>query len=213
MPAGNRVNVSDPERVLSAAGGGALFIYGLRRHTPAGIGLAAIGAALFYRGIGGYCHVRQALAEAQREPGLVSVQKAVTISKEPQEAFEFWRNPANLPRFMDHLQSVTVIDDRRAHWIAKAPSGKALEWDTEIVRETNGRLIEWRSVSGADVETSGSVRFSKRQNGRGTKVHLSFRYEPPANGVGAVLSKLFGLSPERQVEQELNKFKQAIEAA
>ncbi len=211
MPAANRVNVSDPERVVSAAGGGALFIYGLRRHDPAGIGLAALGAALFYRGLSRHCHVRQALAE--EEPGLVSVQRAVTISKDPQEAFEYWRNLANLPRFMDHLQSVTIVDDRHAHWIAKGPSGKTLEWDTEIVRETKGRLIEWRSLSGSEVETSGSVRFSKRQNGRGTKVHLSFRYEPPANGLGTVISKFFGSSPERQVERELRKFKEVIEAS
>ncbi len=213
MPAPTRMNVSDPERVASAAGGAALFIYGLRRHDPVGIGLAALGGALFYRGVSGHCHVREAVAEAGREAGLVSVQKAVTISKDPQEAFEFWRNLENLPRFMDHLQSVTVIDGRHAHWIAKGPYGKTLEWDTEIVRETKGRLIEWRSVSGADVETSGSVRFSKRQNGRGTKVHLSFRYEPPANGVATVLSKLFGSRPERRVEQELHKFKTVIEAA
>ncbi|MGI8991301.1 MAG: SRPBCC family protein [Bryobacteraceae bacterium] len=213
-----RVNVGDAERWVSAAGGSALFIYGLRRRDPVGLFLAGLGAALFYSGASGHCHVSEAIGEGARQfrhdPGqaFLSVHKAVTIDKEPHEAFDYWRNPENLPTFMDHLQSVTASDGKRSHWVAKRPLGKAVEWDTEIVRETKNRLIEWRSVSGGDLESSGSVRFSKRENGRGTRVHYSFRYEPPANGVGVIVSKLFGTNPEKQVEQELHKFKKVVEA-
>ncbi|MDQ6663836.1 MAG: SRPBCC family protein [Acidobacteriota bacterium] len=213
-----RVNVSDPERWVSAAGGSALFIYGLRRRDPAGFLLAGLGAALFYRGASGHCQVREAIGhgakQLRHDPGqtFLSIHKAVTIDKQPHEAFDYWRNLANLPRFMDHLHSVTVNDDKHSHWIAKAPLGKTIAWDTEIIRETRGRFIEWRSVSGGEMESSGSVRFSKRQNGRGTKVHYSFRYEPPANSVGLIVSKLFGTNPAKQVQQELHKFKQVIEA-
>ncbi|MDQ2899200.1 MAG: SRPBCC family protein [Acidobacteriota bacterium] len=212
-----RVNVSEPERWVSATGGSALFIYGLKRRDPVGFLLAGLGAALFYRGASGHCHVCEAIGDGAKQfrhdPGqaFLSIHKAVTIDKEPQEAFDYWRNLANLPKFMDHLQSVTVSDDKHSHWVAKSPLGKTVEWDTEIARETRGRLIEWRSVSG-DLESSGSVRFSKRQKGRGTKVHYAFRYEPPANSVGVIVSKLFGTNPAKQVQLELHKFKEVIKA-
>ncbi len=213
-----RVNVSGPERWVSAAGGSALFIYGLRRRDPVGFLLAGLGATLFYRGASGHCHVHEGMRDGAKQfrhdPGqaFLSIHKTVTIDREPQEAFDYWRNLANLPTFMDHLHSVTLNGDKHSHWVAKAPLGKTIEWDTEIVRETKGRLIEWRSVSGGELESSGSVRFSKRQNGRGTKVHYSFRYEPPANNLDMIVSKLFGTNPEKQVQQELQKFKKVIEA-
>jgi len=36
----------------------------------------------------------------------IQVEKSVTIQKTPEELYRFWRNFENLPRFMNHLQSV-----------------------------------------------------------------------------------------------------------
>ena len=55
------VNVGDGERMLSAVAGGAALLYGLGRGALGGWALAALGAALAYRGLTGHCTVYQAL--------------------------------------------------------------------------------------------------------------------------------------------------------
>ena len=74
----------------------------------------------------------------------------------------FWHNFENLPRFMRHLESVTVIGERRSHWKAKAPAGKTVEWDAETTEDRPNELIAWRSTAGADVDNAGTVRFEPR---------------------------------------------------
>ena len=61
---------------------------------------------------------------------------------------------------MDNLESVTVLDSRRSHWVAKGPVGTRVEWDAEIHNEIEDELIAWRSLPGADVDQAGSVHFS-----------------------------------------------------
>src|SRR5690349_13010725 len=52
----NRINVGDKERLLSIVGGGLLTVVGLRQGSLAGLGMAAVGGSLLYRGLTGHCH-------------------------------------------------------------------------------------------------------------------------------------------------------------
>ena len=58
-PAPERVNVSRNERWLSAGLGAALALIGLSRAPLPGLGVAAAGGALMYRGLTGYCPLYQ----------------------------------------------------------------------------------------------------------------------------------------------------------
>ena len=49
-------------------------------------------------------------------PTRVAVRKSITIARPPSEVYAFWHDLENLPRFMEHLESVRVIDDRTSHW-------------------------------------------------------------------------------------------------
>jgi len=135
----------------------------------------------------------------------------VTVNKSPGELYRFWRNFENLPRFMNHLESVKVIDGNRSHWVAKAPLGMTVEWDAVIHNEQENELIAWRSLEGADIPNAGSVRFERAPGGRGTIVKVALEYDPPAGKVGATIAKLFGEEPEQQVEEDLRRFKQVME--
>ena len=74
-------------------------------------------------------------------------------------------------------------------------------------------MIAWRSLAGADVDNAGSVRFMPAPGGRGTEVRVSLKYDPPAGLVGATVAKLFGENPEQQIEADLRRFKQVMEAS
>jgi uncharacterized membrane protein len=150
------------------------------------------------------------LGRAPRERA-VHVRKAITIGRPAEELYQFWRNFENLPRFMRHLESVQVIDERRSHWKAKAPFGRTVEWDAEVTEERPNERLAWRSLEGADVPNYGSVTFEPAPGGRGTTVKVDLRYEPPGGVIGATLAKLFGEEPRQQVQEDLRAFKQLME--
>lgn len=213
------VNVGEVERYASAIGGGALALYGLTRGGLGGVVLALVGGALVYRGATGHCNMYEALGVNTAEnagKGLsanrgVKVEKSITINKSPEELYRFWRNFENLPRFMDHLESVKTMGDKRSHWVAKAPAGTTVEWDAEIFNEKENEMIAWRSLEGADVDNVGSVHFRLAPGGRGTEIKVSLKYDPPGGVVGAAIAKLFGEEPSQQIEEDLRRLKQVME--
>ena len=216
-----RQNVRAPERWVSSIAGGALALYGLSRKTPAGVGLALAGGALLYRGITGHSYLYQAMGinTAENVNPNVSVRgdagfkvdKSITINRSPDELYRFWRDFQNLPRIMNHLESVRDIGGNRSHWVAKAPAGTTVEWDAEIYNEKENELIAWRSLSNADVDNAGSVHFEPATGGRGTVVRVSLKYDPPGGFLGATVARLFGENPEQQIEDDLRRFKQVME--
>ncbi|HET7599559.1 MAG TPA: SRPBCC family protein [Gemmatimonadales bacterium] len=223
-PGDDEVNVGTGERWASAALGAALVAFSLRRHRLRGL-LVPLGTGLVARGISGRCALNRALGRnsARRERVAspvasvaggegVKVERSVMVDRPPEEVFAFWRDFENLPRFMDHLESVTVLDGRRSHWVAKGPAGTRVEWDAEIHNEIPGRLIAWRSLPGADVPNAGSVHFEPVYGGRGTAVRVVLSYEPPAGRAGAAVATLFGEEPSQQVEDDLRRLKQVLEA-
>jgi uncharacterized membrane protein len=140
------------------------------------------------------------------------VTKAITVNRPPEDVYRFWHNFENLPRFMDHLESVQTTGDRRTHWRAKAPAGRTVEWDAEVVDDRPNELIAWRSLDGADVPNSGVVRFRPAPGDRGTEVRVELEYAPPGGAIGATIAKLFGKEPDQQVGADLRHFKQVMEA-
>jgi uncharacterized membrane protein len=141
----------------------------------------------------------------------IHVTQAITIKRPRNEVYGFWHNFENLPRFMAHLESVQVIDERHSHWKANAPAGTTVEWDAETVEDRLNELIAWRSLPDAAVPNSGSVRFKDAPGDRGTEVLVELRYQPPGGKLGALIAKLLGEEPEQQVRGDLRRFKQVME--
>lgn len=136
---------------------------------------------------------------------------SVTVNKPIAEVYSYWRSLENLPLFMEHLESVQVIDSRRSHWKAKAPAGTTVEWDAEITEEKENELLSWRSMPGSTVPNAGTVRFKAAPGGRGTEVHVVMEYDIPGGMLGSVIAKLFREEPGQQVRDDLRHFKQVME--
>ena len=231
---GLKQNVAKPERFVSVAIGAGLVTYGIRRRGPVGLIAALVGATLLRRGATGHCPIYQALgvstgptdavldsrtrddvtsrAATVNARKAVKVEHAVTINVPRAEIYTFWRNFENLPRFMDHLESVRVDNATRSHWTAKAPAGQTVEWDAEIVNEVPDSIIAWKSVGDPDIANAGAVNFSDAPGGRGTVVRVTLDYEPPAGRLGAWLSHVFSEEPDQQVREDLRKLKHLIES-
>ena len=228
------VNVGRTERWLSMLAGGVLAAYGLRRRATPGGAAALAGAALLYRGATGHCDVYHALGvnraeghATERGTGVIAdrgsdtrqklggrrgihVEEAVTINRPIAEVYRFWRNFENLPKFMQHLESVAVRDEGISHWVARGPGGTTVEWDARIINEVDNKVIGWQSLEGSTISTAGSVHFDETP--RGTRVRIHMQYSPPGGKLGAAVAWLFGEEPTIQVREDLRRFKSLLEA-
>jgi uncharacterized membrane protein len=224
-------NVGDAERVLSLLTGSALAVYGLRRRGAGAVGIALVGAELVRRGASGRCMVYEALGVTTADGGRVlphhddvtsraatvnarraiKIERTVTILRPREELYAFWRRFENLPRFMQHLESVTCPDDMHSHWMAKLPHGRTAEWDAEIVNDIEHELIAWKTVGDPDVAHAGSVHFRDAAQNRGTEVRIVFDYEPPGARLIGQVARALGHVPDALAREDLRRFKQLME--
>ena len=158
------------------------------------------------------------LARASRDDGhalprdrSIRVDRTETVSRPREECYRFWRDLENLPRFMAHIASVESIDETHSRWIANGPASIPIEWDAEIINDVPNERIAWRSYRGSTVASAGTVRFENADGG-GTRIHVKMNYRLPGGTVGAALAKLLGEDPETKVEEDLERFKRALEA-
>lgn len=217
-PTSRRVNVGPMERGVSFVTGLAMLSYILKNRPGAKVSvpLGLEAGYMMYRAATGHCMFYQMMEINRSEEGNrgIEVKRAITVNKPRDELFRIWRNLENLPRFMKHLQRVDVDeakDDGRSHWVAKAPFGREVEWDAEIVEERENEFIAWRSLPGSAVDSMGSVEFTDAPAGRGTIVNVSMQYNPPAGSMGAAVAKILGEEPGQQVRDDLRHFKQMME--
>jgi len=149
------------------------------------------------------------LAADRDEDTLIT--KTVTINRDRHALYAFWRDFRNLPLFMENIESVTSVDGNRSHWTVRAPADTTVEWDSVIVEDIPGQLIEWRSVDKSSIKNSGRIEFRDSGNGRGTWVSAVIAYDPPAGKVGKAIATLFGREPKLQARRDLRRFKQLME--
>jgi uncharacterized membrane protein len=140
------------------------------------------------------------------------VDQAMTFNLPAAELYAFWRRLDNLPRFMRHLESVDVIDDRRSRWVAVGPAGTRVEWEAEIINDIPNERIGWRSLPESTVDNAGSVQFRPLNGGRGTMVIVEMKYDPPAGKAGAAVARLFGRDAATEVREDLLRLKMLLES-
>ena len=153
----------------------------------------------------------ETVANEKMDRGIVRTKRSITVNCPVEEAYELWHNFENLPRFMRHLESVTVMDDRRSHWVAKAPGGKRVEWDAETTEDRPNELIAWRSLADADLISAGSVKFTPLVRG-GTEVTVTMQAAPPGGKAGAAAAWILGRGASTELNEDLRRLKQLFEA-
>jgi len=221
MTAGRSTNVGRTERWISGVAGALLLSYGLHRRRYRAV-LAPLGVGLIGRAVSGRSLLNRALgrntatgartspvASLERGEG-TRIDRTTIIARAAPDLYRFWRRLDNLPRFMDNLESVTVLDHRRSHWVAKGPLGSRVEWDAEVHNEIPNELIAWRSLPGSEVDQAGSVHFTPIEEG--TEVRVVLRYAAPAGKLGDALTRVLGDDPSQQIADDLRRLKQVMEA-
>jgi uncharacterized membrane protein len=209
-------NVAEVERVVSLLGGAYLVLRGMRQGRFLGLGMAALGGGLLFRGATGRCKLYQALgintvtSKGDAYSGR-AFEQVVQIERSPEELYQVWRDLTNYPRFSAVINSVEPLSAGKSHWEMKGPWGLTLAWDAEITHDEPNRVIAWRTVEGSPITHAGSVRFLPSPDARGTQVHWRQSFDPPLGTVGDVAYQLLRWLPSSQAADDLNRFKRWVE--
>lgn len=139
------------------------------------------------------------------------VGRTVTIAKPRSELYRVWRDFTGFPAFMENVESIEKIDDRRSRWTVEGPGGTPIRFVSRIVEDRPDETIAWESEDDASVANSGRVTFRDAPGGRGTEVELTITYDPPGGAVGALVAKMFQREPNIQARRDLKRFKQLME--
>jgi len=215
-----RTNVGELERIASAAVGGWLVYYAVRKRSLSSVVSGVIGADLLYRGISGHCGLYEATGLSTANTGKSgieisadspSVEKSITIGRSRDELYDFWRNDQNLARIHGHFAEVTPVDHKTTHWRAKVPLRQSFEWDSVLTVEEPGEQISWMSLPGTHFPNEGTITFRPAPGGRGTEVKLTQRFEPPLSPVSSAIAKVFRFLPAAITDKALRRFKSLVE--
>jgi ribosome-associated toxin RatA of RatAB toxin-antitoxin module len=134
-----------------------------------------------------------------------TVEKSIEVNVPVRTAYDQWSQFEEFPRFMEGVEEVRQLDDKRLHWRAQI-AGKQEEWDAEIIEQVPDQRIVWRSTSGA--QNDGTVTFEPIDANR-TRVMLRLDYHPQSfmEKAGDALGFV-----STRVEGNLKRFKEFIES-
>ncbi|HEU5344275.1 MAG TPA: SRPBCC family protein [Ktedonobacterales bacterium] len=135
---------------------------------------------------------------------MAKAEHSVEVHAPIRQVYDQWTQFEQFPNFMEGVEQVTQLDNKRLHWKARV-GGKEQEWDAEITEQLPDQRIAWRSISGDP--NAGVVTFH-RLSDTTTQVMLQLEYEPQGavEKAGSALGFL-----DREVKTDLERFKGLIE--
>jgi len=136
---------------------------------------------------------------------------AVTIMRPVLDLYQVWRELTDLPRFIDRLEFVQVLDEKRSRWSITGARGRRFTWEAEVINEEPGALLAWKTVGEPAIPNAGSIRFRELAHGRGTEVKVSLEYLPPGRALGEAIARALGQDARARVHEALHRFRQLME--
>jgi uncharacterized membrane protein len=132
-------------------------------------------------------------------------EESIEVDVPVSTAYNQWTQFEEFPQFMEHVEEVVQLDDKRLHWKAKI-AGKTVEWDAEITDQTPDTRIAWRSVNGP--KNGGAVLFTPIDANR---TGVTVRMDVYPEGIAESLASAFGILAG-QIKGDLNRFKDFVES-
>ncbi|HLN97535.1 MAG TPA: SRPBCC family protein [Pyrinomonadaceae bacterium] len=203
-----KTNWSPTTRLMAAAAGSALMIYGARRRGLIGSAVSSAGLGILMRGLTNF--------ETDRLLGLyegrkvIDIQKTIDIGAPVDRVFTYWSHPENFPEFMTHVVEVRRIGDGLYRWSVGGPAGLTVHWDAQITDLEFNKLLAWKSLPGSMVGQRGVTRFTSNPDGS-TRIDVKMSYNPPAGALGHAIAELFGVDPKQEMDDDLMRMKSFLE--
>ncbi|HEV8615089.1 MAG TPA: SRPBCC family protein [Methylomirabilota bacterium] len=180
------------------------------RRRPTGVETILDNAWLILGVIAGAAAAAWMIQRSMAAAREIHVRRGITIEAPIDRVWEFWSRFENFPRFMSHVREVRSMGGERSHWVVDGPAGTPVEWDAVTTVMRPHEMIAWRTVQGALVEHSGTVRFT-RLGENATHVEVALGYRPLGGSLGHDVATIFGADPESQIDEDLRRLKSQLE--
>ncbi len=136
---------------------------------------------------------------------MTTYEKSIDVAVPVRTAYDQWTQFESFPSFMEGVNWVRQLDDRRTQWMTSI-GGVEREFEAEITEQHPDERVAWRSTSGP--QHSGVVTFH-RIDDQTTRVHLQLELEP--EGVTEHIGAATGVVGHR-ITGDLGRFKEFIES-
>ena len=133
-----------------------------------------------------------------------NIEQSVDVNVPVRTAYNQWTQFEAFPRFMEGVEEIRQLDDKRLHWRANV-GGKEKEWDAVITEQIPDQRIAWKNTTGA--QNAGVVTFHHISD-KTTRVMLQLEYDP--EGIIENVGDTIGVVSSR-VKRDLERFKEYIE--
>jgi uncharacterized membrane protein len=133
----------------------------------------------------------------------------VVIHRPVQEVYRFYRDFANLPRFLGDVVAVEQVADKTYRWAVAGPFGTRIPLTVTITEERVDRLVRYQT-SGPLPHGRWELSFAPESDASGTRVREQLVI--PLGVMGRAVLALIGKFPHREVEANLTRLKQVLEA-
>ncbi|HEX2251881.1 MAG TPA: SRPBCC family protein [Thermoanaerobaculia bacterium] len=206
---------SDRENLIRAGAAALLGLAWRQRSIAAFGGASAAAIPLLVRAATGHWPAAgggTAVAGARSTRRPISVHAVLSVRRSPEEVYAAWRDLPRLPEILRHVHQVEDLGQRRSRWSATSPVGKRVQWTAEITEDDPGRRLAWRSTADSEVRHHGSLELEPGPPDRGTRVVVRFEIDPPGALAGRAAAPLLEPLTEREVREDLRRFKNFLEA-
>jgi len=132
------------------------------------------------------------------------IEQSVDVNVSVHPVYNQWTQFEEFPRFMEGIEEIRQLDDKRLHWRANV-GGKEKEWDAVITEQIPDQRIAWKNTTGA--KNAGVVTFHHISD-KTTRVMLQLEYDP--EGIVENVGDAIGVVSSR-VRGDLKRFKEFIE--
>lgn len=132
------------------------------------------------------------------------IDKTTEVAADIRDVYETWTAFEDFPKFMETIETVTIVRDDRLHWVAVVEDD-SYEWDVDLVEHVPDEKVAWRAADGRE---TGEVRFEKLGADK-TRVTYQLEYDPTAwEGTADTVRHWMN----RRVDKDLDSFRELVEA-
>ncbi|MGQ0847130.1 MAG: SRPBCC family protein [Sporichthyaceae bacterium] len=136
---------------------------------------------------------------------MASVTESIDVQVPVSTAYNQWTQFETFPQFMDGVESIRQLDDKRLHWQVKV-GGQEREFDAEITEQHPDERVAWRSTDG---ESHAGVVTFHRLSDTSSRVTAQIDWSP--EGLVEKVGAAVGVD-DHSVKADLARFKEYIES-
>ena len=137
------------------------------------------------------------------------VEASVVIERPVADVFGFYRDFANLPRFLGDVMAVERTGPATFRWTIEGPLGIRMRSAIRLTEERTNELIRYETGTVPGMRTDWAVHFTPAPGPDRTEVHEVLTM--PFGKLGRTALALVGKPPGEEVAANLRRLKQVLE--